>query len=76
MNQSNYVILGRPLYMDREFESEEEENGVILLAYKDGQKMMAQGFYLLDFCFKDGRLKIRLGEEPSYTSVKEYGQHN
>lgn len=71
MKLSDYVILGKPLYVDREFNSEKEEREVFVAAMTNGRKMQAQGFYLLDFQFRDGRLKIRLGEEPVVRGVLE-----
>lgn len=74
MKLSDYVVLGKPFYMDRDFIDDREESSTIMLAYTAGQKAVAQGFHLLGFCFRQGQLKVQLGEEPAaHLAMEEYG---
>lgn len=65
IKQSDYYILGKPLYMDRAFESASEASRVIAFALQDAQLMESRGFYVTDFAFIEGKLKVRLGEDPT-----------
>jgi len=70
MKLSEYVILGKPLFVDRDFQNEQEEHEVVTRAYADGVEMQRQGFYVLNFFFAGGKLKTRLGEEPTNVSMR------